>query len=175
MCFVAELQVKYSRKYIDYLREIHLENNRDFEKAFNLFVSLLFQKNEHYEIGFDLKIYQDFSSEKQSGGFEVFSKFLDQCGIKYSIITTDDINKYYKIFSVLLTYQSDVKDNFIISKNAKIKLLTLINSFLFEYNTYRAEVQKTVKVRKLSDYQENKFNVLQMDKPEYHVHPKKIV
>jgi hypothetical protein len=170
MSFVAELQSNYSRKNIDFLRERFLENNKNFEIAFDIFVKLLFEKEGDYEMHFTLRLYSDFPSEKQSCGFDAFTDFLKKNKIIHNIVKTE---KNSTIFSVTISDNSLFRDNFVISSKAKIKLLTLVNKFLFEYNTFRVEILKDVKIQKIKDYKVWTVEQLQIEKPEYHVHPKK--
>lgn len=168
-CFVAEFQLSYSRKYIDYLREKFLENNRDFEKAFDIFVSLLFKQMYEYEVVFKVKLYRDFPSEKQADGFEKFRLFLKENLIYFNEECEKDNDG--TIFYIKLQINSNIRDYFIISNNAKIKLFSYINHFLFEYNTFRVKLEDEIQARLARETES--FEKFTITKLEYHVHPKK--
>ncbi|MEK9147504.1 MAG: hypothetical protein AAB593_01150, partial [Patescibacteria group bacterium] len=168
---MAELQLRYSRKYVNYLREKFLENNKDFKKALDIFTSLLYGQINKYEIIFIVRLYQDFPSEKQEGGFDRFRNFLKENKIYFSEELELEKDNNVIIFHVKLHIDSDIKDNFIISNNAKTKLFSYLNHFLFEYNTFRVKLEDKIQAGLLSNTESlGKFT---MSKLEYHVHPKK--
>ncbi len=178
---IAELKKYYSREYLDYFREQEFENNYNFERAFNNFINLLFNhEDREYDAYLRIDLFQDFISEKQSEGFEVFKEYLIKSGLE--IVTLAEVSLIYKNLNERFKDESFLKDSvpsffirirsvkgisfFKVADESYGKIKKIIDPFLVGFNTYRVGVHKKVLLKS----SHSKYFLVKKNEPEYMVH-----